>query len=195
MTIDNGLVRRIFRLTPNAATVAIDNLMTGESELRAVRPEAQVTIDDCEIEVGGLQGQPAQNYFLPEWLDKMTSNPRAFLFVRLEEGKPVERFPWKRVAKWSTEELPWPPPGVALTFHYEAGPETPVTNAKLRVHYELYDGIPLIAKWIEIENAGDSAIILNAFKAEMLALVESHATKAAPPDAHRATRHACSRPH
>lgn len=180
VTIDNGLVRRIFRLAPNAATIAIDNLMTGESELRAVRPEAQVTLDDYEIEVGGLVGQPTQSYFLPEWLEKMTADPRAFHFVRLEEGKPVERFPWKRVAKWSTEELPWPPPGVALTFHYAAGPQTPVTNVKLRVHYELYDGIPVIAKWMEMENAGDSALILNSFKAELLALVESSATKAAP---------------
>lgn len=100
LTMENGLVRRVFRLTPNAATIAIDNLMTGESELRAIRPEAQVTLDDYEIEAGGLEGQPAQNYFLPEWLEKMTANPRAFFFVRLEEGKPAERFPWKRVAKW-----------------------------------------------------------------------------------------------
>lgn len=180
VTIENGLVRRVFQLTPNAATVAIDNLMTGESELRAVRPEAQVTIDDFEIEVGGLQGQPAQNYLLPEWLENMSANPRAFLFAKLEEGKPVERFPWKRVAQWSAEELPWPPPGVALTFHYQAGPQTPVKDLALRVHYEIYDGIPLIAKWMEIENIGESPFILNSFKAEILALVESHATKAAP---------------
>lgn len=180
VTLDNGLVRRVFQLAPNVATIAIDNLMTGESELRAVRPEAQVTIDDFELEVGGLEGQPAQNYLLPEWTETMTSNPRAFCFVRLEEGKPVERFPWKRVAKWSAEELPWPPPGVALTFHYQAGPQTPVKDLNVRVHYELYDGIPLIAKWMEIENAGVSAVILNSFKAEILALVESYAMKAAP---------------
>ena len=51
---------------------------------------------------------------------------------------------------------------------------------KLRVHYELYDGIPLIAKWIEMENAGRQPIVLNSFKAELLALVESTATKSAP---------------
>jgi hypothetical protein len=180
VTIENGLVRRVFQLTPNAATIAIDNLITGESVLRAVRPEAQVTIDDFDIDVGGLDGQPAQNFFLPEWLEKMTCSARAFQFVHVEEGKPVERFPWKRVAEWSTEELPWPPPGVTLTFHYQSGPQTPVKDLKLRVHYELYDGIPLIAKRLEIENSGESAIILNSFKAEILALVESNATKTAP---------------
>lgn len=180
MTIANGLVRRVFRLAPNAATVALDNLMTGESELRAVRPEAYVTINDYSLAVGGLEGQPAQNYLLPEWLDAMTADPRAFLFESVEECQPVERFPWKRVAKWSTVDLPWPPPGVGLVFHYKPGPESPVTGLRLSVHYELYNGIPLMAKWVEIENAGSSPFVLNSFKAEILALVESCATKSAP---------------
>jgi hypothetical protein len=178
--IENGLVRRVFRLAPNAATVAIDNLMTGESELRAVRPEAQVTIDDNELEVGGLEGQPAENYLLPKWLDGMKTNPRAFAFERLEETGIAERFAWKRNAKWSTTELPWPPPGTGLIFHYKAGPQTPVSGVALRVHYELYDGIPLMAKWVEIENTGGVPVILNSFKAEILALVESSATKGSP---------------
>lgn len=180
VTIDNGLVRRIFRLTPNAATIAIDNLMTGESELRTIRPEAQITINDFALEVGGLQGQPAQNYFLPEWLNAMNANPRAFLFERLQETKPVERFPWKRVAQWSPAEMPWPPPGAALVFHYTAAPQTPVRDLRIRVHYELYDGIPLMAKWMEVENAGATPVVINSFKAEILALAESCATKAAP---------------
>jgi hypothetical protein len=36
IVMDNGLIRRVFRLGPNVATVAFDNLMTGESMLRAV---------------------------------------------------------------------------------------------------------------------------------------------------------------
>lgn len=36
--LTNGLLRRSFSLTPNGATIALDNLMTGQNELRAVRP-------------------------------------------------------------------------------------------------------------------------------------------------------------
>lgn len=182
VTLENGLVRRVFRLAPNAATIALDNLMTGESELRAVRPEAVLTIDDFQLNVGGLDGQPVQNYFLPEWLDAMTANPRAFQFERVEEAKPVERFPWKRCPQWSTVDLPWPPPGTALVFHYQSGPQTPVKDLRIRVHYELYDGIPVMAKWLEIENAGASPVILNSFKAEILAVAESYGTKITPLD-------------
>ena len=169
-----------FVFRPNAATIALDNLMTGQSELRSVRPEASLKIDNYEMEIGGLIGQPIQNYLLPEWLEKMSAEPRAFKFTHAEEGKTVERFPWKRVPEWSTELLPWPPPGVALTFHYQPGPKTEIANILVRVHYELYDGIPLLSKWIEVENKGTSPIMLDSFKAELLATVESSVPKISP---------------
>ena len=57
----NGLLHRSIVLLPNAATVAFDNLMTGQSELRSVRPEAMVTINGVAYPVGGLEGQPIHN--------------------------------------------------------------------------------------------------------------------------------------
>ena len=69
LILTNGLVRRVFRRTPNAATTALDNLMTGASVLRAVRPEARVTLNGVACDVGGLIGQPDHAYLLPEWID------------------------------------------------------------------------------------------------------------------------------
>ena len=178
--LSNGLVRRVFCLTPNAATIALDNLITGESLLRAVRPEAEITVNDYKMAIGGLSGAPIQNYLLTEWLDEATADPHDFRFVKLEEGKTVERFPWKRVPEWSTEVLPWPPPGVSLTFHYEPGPRTPLADLRLRICYELYDGIPLMAKWMELENRGHSSVMLNSFKAEILALMEASTSEVGP---------------
>ena len=43
--LSNGLIRRVWRIVPNAACVSFDNLMTGESILRGVKPEAIVEID------------------------------------------------------------------------------------------------------------------------------------------------------
>jgi hypothetical protein len=169
----NGLMSRVFRLSPNLVTTAINNLMTGEGQLRSVRPEASVTINDYEILVGGLHGIPVQNFFLPEWLEQMTVSPQDFHFVKVEEGRPVARFPWKRRSEWSTIELPWPPSGIALVFHYDPGPSTPITDVSIRIRYELYDGIPLMAKWIEVENRGHAPITLNSFKAEILAVADT----------------------
>jgi hypothetical protein len=41
LAISNGLVRQVFRLEPNVATVDFKNLKTGEQLLRATRPEAR----------------------------------------------------------------------------------------------------------------------------------------------------------
>ncbi|MEX2592790.1 MAG: hypothetical protein WD426_08445 [Anditalea sp.] len=44
---------------------------------------------------------------------------------------------------------------------------------KVKVHYEMYDGIPLMSKWITIENNAKQDIIIHSFKSEILALMES----------------------
>lgn len=36
--------------------IALDNLITGESLLRAVRPEAEITVNDYKMAIGGLSG-------------------------------------------------------------------------------------------------------------------------------------------
>jgi hypothetical protein len=55
--LENGLVRRTFRLSPNAATVDLRNLVTGAAVLRAVRPEASIVLDGRSYSIGGLRGQ------------------------------------------------------------------------------------------------------------------------------------------
>lgn len=64
-------MRRVFRLGPNAATIALDNLYSGEAFLRAVKPEAIIQINGIKYEIGGLEGQPNHAYLLPEWVDSL----------------------------------------------------------------------------------------------------------------------------
>lgn len=173
--LSNGLIRRIFSINPACATVAIDNLMTGESELRAVRPEAVITVNGIAYNVGGLNDQPVQNYLSGDFLEKMTPDSSSFHLMDVVSGPTVERFPWKRNDQWSTQKLPWPAPGIRITFSY-ASPSTASPDVKdvtVKVIYELYDGLPILSKWIEIDNGGAKSIRLNSFKSEILALVET----------------------
>ena len=172
IALDNGLIRRVFRLAPNAATVDFRNLMTGESILRAVRPEATVGIDGRSFEVGGLVGQPEHAYLLPEWLDSMTADPAAFRFREARLGQVETRLAWKR--KRPAAESPWPPPGLSLTLDF--GPPAAAGAAdgvSVSVHYEIYDGLPLLAKWLSVANGGPDPITLNSFISEILAVVEA----------------------
>lgn len=41
------------------------------------------------------------------------------------------------------------------------------------VHYEMYDCIPLMSKWITIENHGDKELTIDRFKSEIVAFVEA----------------------
>lgn len=167
--LENGLVRRVIRLTPNATTVSLKLLNDGTEFIRAVRPEALVTIDGTNYNVGGLEGQPVHNYLDPRWLGAMTSNPAAFAFKTLRTGETVERFAWKKRREWMPAEAPWPPPGKSLTLTFSA----PDGEAAVDVHYEIYDGTPLISKWIVVRNQSDRPLRLNKFTCEVLAVVEA----------------------
>ena len=68
VTISNGLVSRTFSLAPDGATTGFLNMMTGNELIRALKPEAVLTINSNEVKVGGLTGQPVKNYLAQEWI-------------------------------------------------------------------------------------------------------------------------------
>ena len=168
LVLANGLIARTFRLAPNAATVGLDNLVTGEAILRGVKPEAIVEIDGQRYEVGGLIGQPNYAFLRPEWLDDLRANPAAFQFTGFEIGKPTERLAWKRV-RHHAPGVKWPPDGVSLRLDF-AAPDT--RSVRVSVHYELYDGLPCYGKWLTVVNGSDKAIRVDRFASEILAAVE-----------------------
>ncbi|MBN1442375.1 MAG: alpha-galactosidase [Planctomycetes bacterium] len=190
IVLTNGLIRRVFRLSPNAATVGLDQLTSGEALLRGVKPEAVVEIDGVRFEVGGLRGQPNYAYLKPEWLAGLEADPAAFRFVGYETGKPEARMEWKRV-RHHAPDVRWPPGGVQLRMDYRLSEVASERLAEVRrpraedlaqlrvsVHYELYDGIPCYSKWIRLHNPTTRSITLNSFTSEILAAVEfAHAVE------------------
>ena len=178
VVLDNGLIRRTFRLHPNGATVGFDNLMSGASVIRAVKPEALVTLDGKEYQIGGLSGQPDHAYLLPEWIATLRNDPAAFQLKGWEPGIPAAPFSWKR--KRRAAELPWPPPGAALVFRY-AGPTEQTRDIEITIHYELYDGLPLLGKWLTVSNRSPQTVTLDSLSTEVLATVEAESAVDARP--------------
>jgi len=177
IVLSNGLISRTFRLKPNGATVAFDNLMTDASILRGVKPEAILELDGVKYEVGGLKGQKEYSCLRPEWVDSMTSDPGAFQFVDCTTGKIKERFAWKR--RRYSEGRAWPPPGVELVMNYRP-PESADEKHKglvLSVHYAMYDAVPVLEKWFTLHNGGETPVTLNTFISEILAAVEYEAAE------------------
>ncbi|MCO6047773.1 hypothetical protein NG895_28040 [Aeoliella sp. ICT_H6.2] len=117
LCMENGLVRRAWKLAPNGACVALDNLMTGQSMLRSVRPEAKITVDGICYDVGGLVGQPNHAYLTEDFLAAMQSDLKAMQLENVVVGEPTERFHWKR-RRHHAPNIHWPPPGAYVRFDY-----------------------------------------------------------------------------
>lgn len=172
--LNNGLLRRVIRLQPNAATVALDDLVSGESLLRGVKPEAIIEVDGKRFDIGGLRGQPNYAFLRPEWIEQLSTDPSAFRFVGYEIGKPTERMAWKR-ARHSAPDATWPPQGATLRLDFAMPTATNgavVPDLRVSVHYELYDGLPCYSKWITLSNGTDRVVRVDRFSSEVLAVVE-----------------------
>ena len=165
LILDNGLIRRTFATTPNFATVDYTNQITGNTLLRAIKPEAVLAINGNEYEVGGLKGQPDYAYLDSDWIADLTSDENAFQFREYRVGKPEIRYPW--VHRRSTTSSVHPPEGVKLTVVFSPPPSA--NSLQICLHYELYQGIPALSKWLTIHNESQEPIQLDALNCEILA--------------------------
>ena len=164
----NGLVTREFRTTPNLSTINIVNETTGQSLLRTACPEGTLTINGKDYPLGGLDGIEEYGYLKNDWLDTFTALPNSFRVTgfRVEELK--KRMEWNR-KRWALVK-DWNPKGKELIFTLE-GPDE-IKGVKVELHYEIYDGAPIIGKWLDVFNESDKAVNLDKFTLEELAIVE-----------------------
>jgi hypothetical protein len=169
IVLDNGLVRRSLRFAPNAATVSFDDLRNGASLLRAVKPEALVTVDGKEWKVGGLLGQVNQAYLPQAEIDHLHDDPSSFMLNRLEITLIEKPFDWKQTRHSAGGA--WPPRGSAVVMHY-AGREPTIHGIDVAIRYEIYDGVPAIGKSLTINNNTDHPITIDSLAVEILAAVE-----------------------
>lgn len=174
----NGLVKRTFRLSPNVVCIDYSNMINGQQLLRAIKPEAIVTINNKEYHVGGLYGETENAYLLPEWLDHFTKDENDFQIEKYEIGDISPFIRWKPKG-WAINQKQ--PTGKMLTFIYQSA-KPGLQQIKVKVHYELYDGIPLIIKWVSVENKTPGTITINRVVNEVIALVEEESAVVGSPE-------------
>lgn len=167
IVIANAMVSRTFRLFPNLATVDLTNRMLGESLLRAVSGEGYVWIDGKKWSLGGLSGQPERGYLKNEWLDELKTIPQSFL-VEDFEVKPLEEHIHWACRRWALNKEA--ATGQEIVFILRGDKE--LSNLKVKLHFAVYDQIPVIAKWFEIENNSALPITIDHFQLEYLAFAE-----------------------
>jgi len=175
----NGLAKRVFRLSPNIVCTDFKNMITGQQLIRAVMPEAVIIINGKTYNVGGLYGQKEKGYLLLASLDSFSNNQNDFQFISytIDEIKPLVN--WNYKGWWASNTKQ--PTGKVVNFTFRHNADE-LKRIIVIVHYAIYDGIPLIAKWVTIENRGESSFKINRVKNEVLALVEEESAVVGKPE-------------
>ena len=174
----NGLLKRTFRIRPNVTCIDYKNMSTGQQLLRAVKPEARIKINGKAYNIGGLYGQKENAYLLTDLIDQFAASENDFQFQSYSISEISPYIQWKPGA-WARNKHQ--PSGKELTFKYSSGAEA-LKGLVVSVHYELYDGIPLIVKWLSVENQSPHLVKLNRVVNEILGIVEEESYVVGKPE-------------
>lgn len=174
----NGLVKRSFRISPNLTCFDFTNLSSGQQLIRAIRPEALVTINGVQYAVGGLSGQKEKAYLQIDWLDAFKTGEGDFKYTGMTVTDLKPYLQWKRKT-WAYQTQQ--PKGKLVSFSFSS--DLPhLKGIVVDVNYELYDGIPLIVKWVAVKNGTVQKVTINRIINESLALVEEESAVVGSPD-------------
>lgn len=167
IVVANDMVSRTFRIFPNLATVDLTNRMLGESMLRAVSGEGYVWIDGKKWSLGGLSGQPERGYLKNEWLEELKTIPESFLVEDFEIKPLEETIRWAR-SRWALNKEAATGQEIIFTLRGDKD----LKDLKVKLHFAVYDKIPVIKKWFEIENQSSLSVNIDHFQLEYLAFAE-----------------------
>ena len=173
LTISNGLLRRSFLLQPNISCVDFSNLTTGQQLLRSIEPEARLVINGTTYQVGGARGQSEKAYWTHKAAGRLASSDSDFHFTHWTTGalrpriKGMDPYPVAR--------------GREIQFHFTS--RLPLLSGmEVTVHYAIYQGMPLLEKWLTIAYKGEQQLILNRVVHEVLGLVEEESAVVGRPE-------------
>lgn len=166
ITLTNGLVSRTWQ-RETGACYSFRELTRNEEYVRAVKPEASITVDGKRYDVGGLEPSSDQAYIDSKWL----ANAKPLPGFHLATAKPV--------AYQSLIENPTNPNGKGVAFEYRNADMPGIT---VTVHYQVPEGIPVLSKWIDVRNESGKSVRLEKFQNEILAAVEGESNVDSSPN-------------
>ncbi len=182
ITLNNGLVRRAFLLSTNLACTDYTNLVTGQQLIRSIEPEASIVINKTLYNVGGLVGQKEKAYLDVSWEKNLHAKDSDFYFTNYTTTA-IDSFVSYNPTTWmpnayaaSVKKFK----GLQLILNFSSK-LTALKGVLVQVHYNLYDGLPLIGKWVTIQN-GSNNIHVDRVINEVLGLVEEESAVVGRPE-------------
>ena len=171
--LSNGIVSRTFLIADgNLGCISLRRSDKDIEFVRAIKPEVRVSINGNWVDVGGLTGAPDKAFITPEWFDRLESPANAFKLTGIAVGPCVKPYEWQPKCN-APADIAWPANGRRVTFQF-AGPEGgPHQGIGVAVHYEIYDGIPVLMKTFSLINKSGKELVVTKFEGEYLAVQPS----------------------
>ena len=170
--ISNGLLRRTFLQQPNLACVDFLNLTTGQQLIRSIEPEARLVINGITYQVGGASGQAEKAYWQNNFSKNLRSSDSDFHWVRWRVSSIQPRMKGKN-------NYP-SPSGKEIAFEYTSKLPS-LQGLQVTVHYAIYQGLPLLEKWLTLKYTGNINLKLSRVVHEVLGLVEEESAVVGKP--------------
>lgn len=173
LTMSNEVISRTWHVDYHVNCVSYRNEVETTEYVRSVRPEAIVTLDETEYTIGGGTSQPVQNYLDETWVDSERSKNGStghFEFSDYSVDDPERSRSWE--PRFGAFETDWPPTGKRLTLQFAPSSEVRDAhqNITVEVHYELYQGTPMMGTWVTVRNDGETPVTIDEITTEQLAL-------------------------
>lgn len=162
-TLSNGLVSRTFITSPGFGTVDFYSHVRGVSLLRAIDAEGYLQLDGKSYALGGiLQTGTYYHAYLNRSSTGVQANPSGWGMApgtNFTIGAPQAPFPWTPGTRGSPTTASWPPKGLQVSVQLSAPSSAPPAHKAVTAWlvYEIYEGIPLISKWLVVNSTGPAA--------------------------------------
>jgi hypothetical protein len=165
--LGNGLVSRTFLVTDNNLGCA--SLRRSDKNLefvRAIKPEVRIAFNGQWTDIGGLTGAPDKAFITPEWFGQLQARPGAFTLTGMSVGGCVKPYEWQPKCN-APADIAWPAKGQRVTFHFVSPADSQLA---VDVHYEIYDGLPVMMKTFTVHNRAAKELVITKFEGEHLAV-------------------------
>jgi len=178
LTLTNGLITRAFTVkNPGFGTIDYRSEVKSRSILRTLFPEGYVTLDGTQYPVGGVT-VTTHHSFLNRSSINTTILPKSFQFSGYELQKPVAPFHWEPGLRHAPADVSWPPEGLTLVVTFTPPVEVALpahADIRVQVKYEMYQGVPILAKWLTVENLGGTPVRVDGATVEYLGTQKPYA--------------------
>ena len=175
LTLSNTLISRLFTTSPAFGTIDYRSETMQKSLLRTILPEGYITLDGIEYPIGGLVSSLPHSYMDRSSLSVLQSS---FIYTDYTTSLPAAPFHWEPGLRHSPPDVSWPPKGMTLSLRFKSPVDVKIpshANIIVTVNYEMYEGVPILAKWLTVQNTASTSVIVDSTVIEYIGTQKPYA--------------------